>query len=196
MEIFRTVKVNQNEIQIGDKLDIYLTNLQNFKATVHKITEEWVPANNTYRKYATCMFDDCIAEHSMNITSTNLGGYEMSDLNNWLKETIFPLFPTELKDIMGCLTLPSYGMIFGHDDWYKRTLESDNDEQFVLMKKRLNKTADFYDEESFYWLRNATLSLFDVKSFAGVTSEGKPSVFPAQYYFGVRPVFTFALTKE
>lgn len=193
MEFFRTIRVNGDEIQIGDKIDVYLTNLQNFKATVHKITEEWVPARNTYRKYATCMFDDCIAEHSMNTTSTNLGGFEVSDLNNWLKETIFPLFPAELKDVMGCLTIPTYGMIFGSTDWSKRTLESDEDEQFPLMKKRTNRTADLYDEEAFYWLRNSALSIFDNKSFCGVNSEGRPSIFPAQYYFGVRPVFTFEI---
>lgn len=193
MEFFRTIRVSGDEIQIGDKIDVYLTNLQNFRATVHSITDEYGVNSWEHHKFITCMFDDCIAEHSMNLTSTNLGGYEVSDICNWLKETIFPLFPSELKDTMTSLTLPTYGMIFGHDDWYKRTLESDNDEQFILMKKRLNKTADLYDDEAFYWLRNATLSLFDTKSFAGVTSEGKPSVFPAQYYFGVRPVFTFKL---
>lgn len=195
MDIYRTTKVDLSHIEVGDKIDVYLTNLQNFKATVQSITDEYAIDSGEHRKFITCMFDDCIAEHSMNLTSTNLGGYEASDICHWLEETIFPLFPSELKDAMTSLTLPTYGMIFGHDDWYKRTLESDNDEQFILMKKRLNKTADLYDEEVFYWLRNATLSLFDAKSFAGVTSEGRPSVFPAQYYFGVRPIFTFKLKE-
>ena len=191
MKIYRLIEVKLDDVQIGDKLDIYLTNIQKFKATVHRIHEA---ANGV--KFVTCMFDDCIAEHSMNVTSTNLGGFEVSDACKWLKENIFPLFPEELKDKITSLTLPSYGMIFGHDDWYKRTLESDNDEQFVLMKKRLNRTADIYDEEGFYWLSNAALSIFDSKSFGGVTSEGKPSVFPAQYYFGIRPVFTILLDNN
>ena len=196
MKVLRTTEVDLSDIQVGDQLEIYLTNLQNFKATVQEIVEENNIDSGKRRRLITCMFDDCIAEHSMNTTSTNLGGYDVSDLCGWLKETIFPLFPSELKDVMTSLTIPTYGMIFGHDDWYKRTLESDNDRQFPLMKKRVNRTADLYDEERFYWLRNATLSLFDKKSFCGVNSEGHPSVFPAQYYFGVRPVFTFVIVDD
>ena len=167
MKIYRMVEIDPNHIQIGDKMDVYLTNISLFKATAHRIDAR-----------------------------TNLGGYEASDMQRWLKEDIFPLFPDDLKNVITSLTLPSYGMIFGHDEWGDRTLESDDDPQFVLMKKRNNRVADFYDYEDAYWLRNANLQVLSSESFGLVDCEGAHTHCLATYPYGVRPVFTIALKRR
>lgn len=190
MKIYRMVEIDPNHIQIGDKMDVYLTNISLFKATAHRIEDD-----DTYT-YITFMFDDCIAERPMNAARTNLGGYEASDMQKWLKEDIFPLFPDDLKNVITSLTLPSYGMIFGHDEWGDRTLESDDDPQFVLMKKRNNRVADFYDYEDAYWLRNANLQVLSSESFGLVDCEGAHTHCLATYPYGVRPVFTIALKRR
>jgi hypothetical protein len=37
------------------------------------------------------------SEHQMNLTSTNEGGWPKSDMRTWLRDSIFPLFPDNLK---------------------------------------------------------------------------------------------------
>ena len=190
MKFFRPCEVSPIDIKIGDKINVDLGVLGIFPATIHRIEDDAEGA------YLTLMFDDCIASHYMNEGGTNLGGYEVSDLCSWLKEVIFPKFPEELRDKMLSLTLPTYGMIFGHDTWGERSLDSDDDNQFLLMKKRSNRVADIYGEATSYWIRNASLAIFDTKSFGGVTEAGTPSQYPSTYYFGVRPVFIIKILRR
>ena len=87
------------------------------------------------------------------------------------------------------LALPTYGMMFGHDDWYERAIEPDNDEQLPLMAKRKNRIADFNDDYEWYWLQNATKKNYSEARFADVGSYGSASYYSASASGGVRPVF-------
>ena len=79
-----------------------------------------------------------------------------------MNEELFEAFPDDLKELMvqfdngDNLTLPSYGQMFGHDDFYEDAMEPDQDEQLELMKNRKNRVCDCDGDWCWYWLSNAT----------------------------------------
>lgn len=86
------------------------------------------------------------------------------------------------------LGIPSYGKIFGHDDFYDNFM-SDKDEQYTLMKDAKNRIAIFEDNTCWYWLSNATKSNMSSTSFADVDADGDAYYSGADNYGGVRPEF-------
>lgn len=188
MKIYREVNyhIKSSDLRLGDRIDVYLSDLGVFKATVQDVVKD--DENNL--TYVTFMFDKCICDRCMNAARTNLGGYDTSDMKSWLDDTVFNLFPDELKNIMTRLTLPTYEMIFGVDEWGKRSLKITNDTQFVLMKDRRNRVSDFCNEPDSYWVRNPASQSIDAESFGLVYADGTPSLSSAVYPYGVRPIFT------
>ena len=138
--------------QIGNKVSVTFTGrfTGTFLATIQRVTDNDI----------LFMFDDCIAEHIISTTSTNNGKFDQSELNCWLQDVILSSFPEELRSRITEVSLPSYGMMFGHDDWYEKVIEPDNDEQLPLMKKHINRVADFNDDYKWYWLKNAIKSSY------------------------------------
>lgn len=168
------------KIQIGDQIVIPLAKFGEFTATAQKITD----------KGALFMFDDCVDKQPMNMTCINDGGYTESFLKKWIDTVVLNAFPKELKGRIQNLALPTYGMMFGHDDFYKQTIEPDNDEQFPLMAKRKNRIVDCDSNYELYWLQNATKKDFSTESFAVVCrSNGDINVGYAGLVKGVRLVF-------
>lgn len=167
------------DIQVGDQIEVQLRNMGTFTATAQQITENGV----------IFMFDDCVARHSMNSECTNKGGYVRSELHKWINETLFEAFPDELKSRIQSITLPTYGQIFGHDEWYNNAIESDADEQFPLMKTRKNRIACFDNDTAWYWLKNATKKSFSSGGFADVGNYGIAYWVAAGRGNRVRPVF-------
>lgn len=179
MKVIRKQELEVTEIQMGDQIVIPLAEFGEFTATAQKITEKGV----------LFMFDDCVAEQQMNKQWTNKGGYAKSYMKKWIETVLFSAFPEELQGRIQDLALPTYGMIFGHDDWYERAIEPDNDEQLPLMAKRKNRVADFNDDYEWYWLQNATKKDYSAARFAVVGSYGDATCLGASYSNGVRPVF-------
>ncbi len=167
------------KIQMGDQIVIPLAEFGEFTATAQKITEKGV----------LFMFDDCVAEQKMNDDWTNKGGYAKSHMKKWIDTVLLSAFPEELQERIQDLALPTYGMMFGHDDWYERAIEPDNDEQLPLMAKRKNRAADFNDDYEWYWLQNETKKDYSAAAFAYVTTHGNPTYDYASHSNGVRPVF-------
>lgn len=167
------------KIQVGDQIVIPLAEFGEFTATAQKITDKGV----------LFMFDDCVAEQQMNDDWTNKGGYAKSHMKKWIDTVLLNAFPEELQDRIKDLALPTYGMIFGHDDWYKLAIEPDNDEQLPLMAKRKNRVADFNDDYEWYWLQNATKKDYSAATFAIVYGSGNAHCNAASSSRGVRPVF-------
>lgn len=167
------------QIQMGDQITIALAEFGEFTATAQKITDKGV----------LFMFDDCVAEQPMNNDWTNKGGYAKSKLKKWMDTILFNAFPEELQERIQDLTLPTYGQMFGHDDWYERAIEPDNDEQLPLMAKRKNRVADYNDDYEWYWLQNATKKDYSAASFAVVYNHGYTTCYHASSSLGVRPVF-------
>lgn len=182
MEVIRKQKLEVQDIQkiqVGDQIVIPLAEFGEFTATAQKITEKGV----------LFMFDDCVAEQQMNEEWTNKGGYAKSHMKKWIDTVLMNAFPEELQGRIQDLALPTYGMMFGHDDWYERAIEPDNDEQLPLMAKRKNRVADFNDDYEWYWLQNATKKDYSAAYFAFVYHYGGTDYAYASGSYGVRPVF-------
>jgi len=135
------------------------------------------------------MFDDYVASRPMNAKPTDKGVFEKSDLNKWMSDVLLPAFPEAMQGKIENLTIPTYGQMFGHDDWYNDVMEPDDDEQFPLMVKRMNRVADFNNNYEWGWLQNATKKKVSSSTFAAVNVNGRAGSFNASLSFGVRPVF-------
>ena len=179
MKVLRMRKIEVKNYRVGDQIIIPLAGFGEFTATAQKITD----------KGTLFLFDDCVVNQPMNKKLTNEGGYEKSDLKKWIDNVLLSAFPVNLRSRIEDLTIPTYGQIFGHDNWYNDAIEPDNDEQFPLMTKRKNRIADFNNDYEWYWLQNATKKKVSAARFAGVGTLGNVSCSGASSYYGVRPVF-------
>lgn len=178
MKVTRKVQFKTNEICVGDRITVRLSGFGKFTATAQRVTDKGI----------LFLFDEVIARHLMNETNTNEGGFDKSDMCRWLHETVLPAFPEKLRTRIREITLPTYGEIFGHDDFYEN-FEPDNDEQFELMKWRGNRVCDFEDDWCWWWLRNAAKRNVSSAYFAIVSGNGLPTCVHASSSRGVRPEF-------
>ena len=178
MKVTRKVQFKTNEICVGDQINVKLRGFGKFVATAQKVTDKGI----------LFLFDDAIGRHSMNETNTNESGFDKSDMCRWLCEAVLPAFPEKLRSRIREITLPTYGEIFGHDDFYEN-FEPDNDEQFELMKRRGNRVCDFENDWCYWWLRNAAKSNVSSAFFAGVYYYGHTDCSSASGSVGVRPEF-------
>ena len=184
MKLIRRTEVQADGTDIpniGDQLVIELEGLGRFTATAqgHDQGGTWF------------IFDDCVARRKMNERYTNIGGYENSDLSKWIKDELLKKFPEEIKVRIMEISIPTYGQIFGHDEFYQKYIEPDDDEQFLLMKERKNAIACYDNETAWYWLKNATKRSVSSACFACVNDFGIATYYGAGNTFGVRPAFLF-----
>ena len=176
--VCRELYTMNGELKVGDHFEIPLDD-QIISATVQKVTDTEI----------ICMTDDCIMMSSMNDTNINAGGYDASNLKKKIERDLLSRFPKGLRDRITYIVPPTYGQIFGHDEWYHQTVEPDNDEQFELMKKRKNRVGDYKDDYSWYWLQNAIKPNYSSSGFAHVHGAGDAGYSRASSSCGVRVVF-------
>lgn len=180
LEVFK--KINKMEsvsnINIGDQIVINLKSLGEYTATVQQVNFDEV----------VLMFDDCLLDMPMNKVSTNIGGFKKSNLNKWLKKDFKKMLPENILNCLKDISLPSYGNIFGHDNHYDKYFEPDNDEQFILMKKRKNRIGFLKDEFDWYWLKNPTNQSVSSTCVAFVNYCGFARYASASGSYGVRPI--------
>lgn len=167
-----------SKLKCGDKVGIELKGLGTFNATVVEA--------------ASCrvriMFDDYVAEHSMNEIDTNKGGFEASDLKKWLNTELFEAFPQDFKERMVELTIPSLGDLSGWRNIKDTTgIETDDDNPIPLMNSTRNLLAFYKNQFETGWLRNAIT--IGSTSFASIDPTTSIMVAPASIELGVRPVF-------
>lgn len=166
--------------KVGDQIIIPLGDLGTFTATAQKVTDGKV----------LFIFDDYVTKRPMNENNSNEGGYEKSDLRKWIEKDLFKMFPAVIRDRISELSIPTLGEICGWDDeWDRKNIEADGDEQLPLMKQRRNRVAYYNNECNCGWLRNATKEGFPSASFAVVSSSGNVGYYGASGSFGVRPEF-------
>ncbi|RGW88056.1 DUF6273 domain-containing protein [Agathobacter rectalis] len=171
-------KSDLKDAEVGDKTTIKLDGLGEFAATVHKVTDDKV----------MLIFDDYVAERPMNESDTNKGGFEYSDLNEWLHTEFVKAIPYSIRARLTDVTIPTVGEMFGWDDeWNRNYFEADNDKQLPLMKQRRNRVAYYNNECECGWLRNATKKEFSAACFAAVCSVGSTDCNDASVSRGVRP---------
>jgi len=179
MKVTRKMQFKTNDICVGDQITVKLKGFRKFTATAQRVTEERV----------CFLFDDVIAEHSMNPTNTNEGGFDESGMAKWLRTSVLDAFPEKLRRKIIKITLPSYGEIFGHEGEFYENFVPDEDERFELMKRRGNRVCDFDGEWSWWWLRNPTKESVSSAHFAGVAGNGAATFHRASTSGGGRPEF-------
>lgn len=171
-------KSDLKDAEVGDKTTIKLDGLGEFAATVHKVTDDKV----------MLIFDDYVAERPMNESDTNNGGFEYSDLNEWLHTEFVKAIPYSIRARLTDVTIPTVGEMFGWDDeWNRNYFEADNDKQLPLMKQRRNRVAYYNNECKCGWLRNAIKKEFSAAYFARVDDFGETYYHLASRSVGVRP---------
>lgn len=178
MKVARKVQFKTNEICVGDQINVKLHGFGRFTATAQKVTDKGI----------LFLFDEVVARHPMNESNINKGGFDGSDMKRWLNEVVLRAFPDKLRNKVTEITLPTYGEVFGHDDFYEH-FEPDNDEQFEMMKRRGNRVCDFEDDWCWWWLRNATKESVSSAYFAHVDCYGSTTYYYASNSHGVRPEF-------
>ena len=172
-------KLNLKYAEVGDKTTIKLDGLGEFTATVHKVTDDKV----------MLIFDDYVTKRPMNESSTNNGGFEASDLNEWLHTELVEALPCSIRELLIDITIPTIGEMFGWDDeWDKNHFVADYNKQLPLMKQRRSRVAYYANECECGWLRNAVKKDFSSARFAYVDGGGGTNSYGASSSYGVRPV--------
>lgn len=168
------------DIGVGDQIIIPLGELGIFTATAQKVTDG----------KPLFIFDGCITERPMNKNNHNKGGYDESDLRNWIENDLIKMFPTVLRNHISGLSIPTLGEICGWDDtWSRECIEVDVDKQLPLMKQRLNRIAYYKGDRVWWWLRNAAKKEVSSSDFAFVSNYGAAFYYGASDSYGVRPEF-------
>lgn len=178
MKVARTIQIKTDDFIVGDQITIKLKGFGKFTATVQKIEENKI----------LFLFDEIVGKHCMNEQNKNEGGFDASDLKKWLNEVLLPAFPKKLKSRIIELTIPTYGEVFGHNEYYEN-FEPDNDEQLPSMKRRGNRVCDYDNDWEWWWLRNAMKKEKSAANFAVVNSYGYTNCRGASSAIGVRPEF-------
>lgn len=167
-------------IKVGDNITVELEEFGNFTATAYEVTDNDI----------LFIFNDYIEKRPMNFNNSNDGGYENSDLKKWIDTYLYGLFPQELKTRLVELTLPTVGQVIGwENEWDRKHLEPDGDEQLPLMKNIRNRVAYFNNECEWGWLRNAMKKEYSSACFANVNYGGDANYCNASNSGGVRPAF-------
>lgn len=178
MKVARTIQIKTDDLMVGDQINVKLKGFGKFTATAQKIEGDKI----------LFLFDEIVTKYCMNEQNINEGGFDASGLKKWLNEVLLPVFPKKLQSRITELTIPTYGEVFGHDDFYKN-FEPDNDEQLPSMKRRGNRSCDFDGDWEWWWLRNAMKKEKSAAAFAHVSSRGGTSSGNASGSLGVRPEF-------
>lgn len=188
MKITRTMTIETNEIQIGDRIKV-----GHYTATCQKLVGEGL---------ALFLLDQYLDQPmQMNKRNTNTGGYMASELRYQLNLHGHDQFPDEIYKMMqpvndqgDLLRLPFYGEPFGHNDWYNSgAVEPDDCEQWPLMKERANRIAERKGESyEWGWLQNIRQG--SAPRFCFVHGDGNADYWNASHSIGVRPAFLIKLS--
>ena len=172
------ITIEPKDLRIGDSIVVIPSKGMSFTATVHDVADTSV----------LFLADESVAYMPMNEEWTNLGGFKASNLNRWLQSEFLDSLPKEIKDRLLELSIPTYGMIFGHSGYYKRC-DPDEDESLCLLTVMKYRLSIYNDELNDYWLANATKITYSHAAFATVSYDGNPNFAPAGHRLGVRPYF-------
>lgn len=185
IEVKRLQKITPTSYRVGDQIEINIMQLGNFTATCQRVDEDT----------AVFMFDESIVARQMNETCTNLGGFDKSDLKEWLNNVLLICFPDDIVWNMklfkdeSALRLPTVAEMFGKKAFYGR-YGSEEAERFPLMANRRNRIVSEEDfEYAWYWLANSKVDLDNEQDFAFIADTGRISHAKATNVYGVRPVF-------
>ena len=179
MKIKRELTIHDKELRVGDRIKVKLP------------TEtHWATAYKKSGSVVFFIFDDCLDElRQMNSTDTTEGGYEESELHQFLK-VVGEKIPEKLKKKMvpnengDLLYLLSLREVCGcNEKW------DDVSGQLGFFKNRKNRIADSKENEyTHWWLR----SVVSGTAFARVYGYGSAADSGASGACGVRPAFAIS----
>ena len=185
MKVLRKVKMKVEYFELGDQIEIKLKDMGRYTATVHKTYVDGT---------ALCIFDNCVADMPMNEENTNEGGFNNSDLRQWMNSVLYSRFPKKIRARMVqfpeqydsvYLRVPTRGEVFGESD---EDFEEDHEDRLPLMKDRKHRICmSPKNEYCWYWLWNRYV--VHATAFAHVSYYGYASNDGASYSGGVRPAF-------
>lgn len=170
---------NPGAFRIGDRIKV-------------KLPEEthWATAYDQKGTVTFFIFDDCLNDpRPMNSKNTNEGGYEASELRQYLKDLSEDI-PEKLKKMMipdgngDYLYLLTLREVAGYDtEWNK---VSGQLEWFKDRRHRIATSAE--DEYARWWLRDVVSGAY----FAYVYGDGYANYYNASNSLGVRPAFAIS----
>ena len=180
MKIKREITIHDHDLRVGDRIKVKLP------------TEtHWATAYKKKGSVIFFIFDDCLDElRPMNSTDTTEGGYEASEMRQYLK-VVSGQFPEKLKkrmvpdgngDFLYLLTLRE---VCGCNEKWEETSG-----QLDFFKDRRNRIATCKEDEyAYWWLRDVV----SATHFANVTGNGRASYNGASgAAVGVRPAFAIS----
>ena len=188
MKVFRRVKIKPDRYEIGDQIKIKLKDGRVTTATCHDV--------NSSR--ALFVFDQIIAERPMNTEGGAEGGWEESDLRNWLHNTFLKALPKKLKKALirddgDYLRLLYFSEVFGSENIPSWIQKAQIKKRLPLMEKRIYRIGiDTDDDFAYWWLRDVTYS----SNFANVSAYGYANYYGASNSYGVRPAFAIQNLKS
>lgn len=180
MKIKRELTIHDKELRVGDRIKVKLP------------TEtHWATAYKKSGSVVFFIFDDCLDElRPMNSTDTTEGGYEASEMRQFLK-VVSGQFPEKLKkkmvpdgsgDYLYLLTLRE---VCGCNEKWEETSG-----QLDFFKERKNRIATCKEDEYAYWWLRGVVS---ATGFAYVSSGGGADYHSASgASVGVRPAFALS----
>lgn len=182
IEIIQQVKMDDfdevGEWQIGDIIRFTLLTGEEVEAQCQRVDSEG----------ATFCLTHCLEEEQpMNEEDTNKGGWDESDLREYLNTKILDSFPESIKSKMkpvykdDLLTLPAVEDIFGEWDFDRWKPKEGAEPNWPLMKHR-----QYRAKGNWWWERSARY--YDATNFCDVTANGNG----ASYSRGLAPAFLIA----
>lgn len=174
----------ESTFSVGDIISIVLDNGENMRITVAGV--------NTYAENEVVFaFKDILSEeHYMNERYTNEGGYEASDMAEYLDTEIFNLLPSDLQGVIKerrghKLWLFSRCEVFGKDR--RRYICPEEDVQLPYYKDAENRVKLRKGISGTWWL--SSFSGDNATDFSCVYSYGNSVSTSANYSRGVSPGF-------
>ena len=188
MKVFSKVRIKPDRYEVGDQIKIKLKNGRVTTATCHDVND----------KRSLFVFDQVIAHRPMNTEGGIEGGWEESDLRNWLHNTFYKALPKKLKKALirdegDYLRLLYFSEVFGSENIPSWIQKAQIKKRLPLMEKRIYRIGiDTDDDFASWWLRDVTNSTH----FAFVGANGSALNSNASYSFGVRPAFAIQNLKS
>lgn len=177
MKVYRKAEIDTNVLEVGDTIELK----NGYTATCQIIT----PGG------ALFLLDQYVGELPMNGERTNRGGWQSSDLRNFLLDNIDSFIPEDLFDRLGTFVngdnvrIPMLGEMVGKvPDW----AEYKDAEQWPLMKDRRNRIT-FHKGGRWDWCWCMDRDTDSASDFAYVDGDGSANCYGASASLGVRPAF-------
>lgn len=177
MKVYRKAEIDTNVLEVGDTIELK----NGYTATCQIIT----PGG------ALFLLDQYVGELPMNGERTNRGGWQSSDLRNFLLDNIDSFIPEDLFDRLGTFVngdnvrIPMLGeMVDKVPDW----AEYKDAEQWPLMKDRRNRIT-FHKDGRWDWCWCMDRDTDSAATFCFVSSYGGAGNLGASNSYGVRPAF-------